>query len=294
MEKIQRTNNDINNIIKEFIKTLNENKNLSSFKIETPEPKNKEKIKVGLTTKAYIKMKMLVANTSEECAWKGYVTHPTKNLYLIKDIYVYPQKYRGLHVESDDEKYPMWCAKLAHENPDVYNHLRFQGHSHVNASVSPSSTDLNYYKETISEIEENDFYIFMILNKSGDMWINVFDKKKNIRYEKTDIEVYIYEKDTNFNVWTEEQIKENLKEIKYSNGYGNGYPISLNGMSLADAYEHSRDKNKKSKKGKKGKKTETSFFDTLDERDPLNPNYVGRTSVDEDEDFLDYYVEINR
>ena len=294
MEKIQRTNNDINDIIKEFIKALNENKNLSSFKIKTPEPKNKEKIKVGFTAKAYTKMKMLVANTSEECAWKGYVTHPTKDLYLIKDIYVYPQKYRGLHVESDDEKYPMWCAKLAHENPDVYNHLRFQGHSHVNASVSPSSTDLDYYKETISEIEENDFYIFMILNKSGDMWINVFDKKKNIRYEKTDIEVYIYEKDTNFNKWTEEQIKENLTEIRYSNGYANGHPISPNSMSLAEAYEYSRDKNKKDKNKRNKKNNNISFFDEMDKRDPLNPNYIGRTDAEYDEDFLDYYSKINK
>lgn len=282
MEKIQRTNSDLKNIIDKFIKTLNENKEISSFKVETPEPKNKDTIKVGITVEAYTKMKMLVANTKEECAWKGYVTHPTKNLYLIKDIYVYPQKYCGLHVESDDTKYPMWCAKLAHEQPDVYNHLRFQGHSHVNASVTPSGTDISYYKEVINEIGDNDFYIFMILNKSGDMWINVFDKKKNIRYEKTDIYTYIYNANIDLCEWTEKQIKENLTEIKHTNEYAN---------------ENKKDKksNKSNKSNKNNKNTTfDNYLDEIDARDPFNPNYVGRSSQDLDNEWLDFYAKMNR
>lgn len=291
MEKIQRTNSDLKSIIDKFIKTLHENKEISSFKVETPEPKNKDKIKVGITAEAYTKMKMLVANTKEECAWRGYVSHPTKNLYLIKDIYVYPQKYRGLHVESDDTKYPMWCAKLAHEQPDVYNHLRFQGHSHVNASVTPSGTDMDYYKEIINEIGDNDFYIFMILNKSGDMWINVFDKKKNIRYEKTDIYTYIYNASVDLCEWTEKQIKENLTEMKYSNIITS----NPNKTTLQEAYTRSLKENKKGKKSNKNKNmTFDNYIDEMDARDPLNPNYIGRSSEDLDDEWLDFYAKMNR
>lgn len=47
------------------------------------------------------------------------------------------------------------------------------------------------------------YYIFMILNKKGDMWFNIYDLKENAVYEKKDIEILI--EDENLDLWLKEQ-----------------------------------------------------------------------------------------
>ena len=42
----------------------------------------------------------------------------------------------------------------------------YAGHSHVNMGTSPSSVDLNHQEEILRMLGDNDFYIFMIWNKS--------------------------------------------------------------------------------------------------------------------------------
>ena len=310
MEKIKRTDKDYKQIIDEFIKKLQDNKDLKSFTVKTPEipEKYKHKIKVGITSTAALKMKLLVANANEECAWKGYVTHPTKDLYLIKDIYVYPQKAVGLHVESDDTAYPMWCAKMAHENPDVYKHLSMQGHSHVNAGATPSTTDIDYYEETINEINENAFYIFMILNKRNEMWIRVYDKRKNIKYTNEDIDVYIYDSNTNLTEWAEKELKNKVKAMNYNTS--NSHINSFKNQTEFDEYLKSKfgieakankpKNNKHNKHNKNNKKQNTFDDDIFGEQlrlgyDVFDPDYTGRMSDAEyDEHWLDQFAKDNK
>ena len=70
---------------------------------------------------------------------------------------------------------------------EVYNSLRFQGHSHVNMGVSPSNTDINHQEVIAKSLCDDDFYIFLIVNKRLDTNFFVYDKKTATTYKDKDI-----------------------------------------------------------------------------------------------------------
>ena len=70
-----------------------------------------------------------------------------------------------------------------------------QGHSHVNMAPSPSSVDLNHQEEILEMMGEQDFYIFMIWNKSFASNIKVYDMAVNTLYESGDVTVKLLDED---------------------------------------------------------------------------------------------------
>ena len=73
--------------------------------------------------------------------------------------------------------------------------MRFHGHSHVNMHVSPSSVDMEYRRNVVNNCSpffDNYFYIFIIVNKKGDVSGQVYDMENNVLYETDDI---IFEKE---------------------------------------------------------------------------------------------------
>ena len=193
--------NKIQEIVKDVIAKLTSN--TKSVTISTAEltklPKIKEKDKLTLhfTDKAHHKMKALVNNCSEEIAWHGTVERLNK-LFVVKDILVYPQTATRATVESHDDYYPSWLDSL---DDNVFNSIRMQGHSHVDMGVSPSTTDLEFYDTLIEHIQ--DYYVFIIMNKSGNIWVNIYDIPNNTIYEKDDINItYVAQ---SWNEWFEKQ-----------------------------------------------------------------------------------------
>jgi hypothetical protein len=79
------------------------------------------------------------------------------------------------------------------QSDEVFNNLRMQGHSHVNMSVTPSSTDLELYRDLLAQLDDTMFYIFMIYNKRGECTVKVYDLAKNILFEKDDCTITIEE-----------------------------------------------------------------------------------------------------
>ena len=188
--KIKLTEEDINILLETLKKDLI-NSRYDAEKVTLTadtELKEVEKVKVCFTTEAYCKMKTLVANSAKEIAWHGIVERPEPDKYVIKDILVYPQEVSGATVTSNDAKYPIWLMQLPDE---TFNHLRFQGHSHVNFGATPSGVDLTLYDNMLQTLNENDFYIFFIMNKKEDFWIQVYDLEKNIIYTEKDIDLSI-------------------------------------------------------------------------------------------------------
>jgi hypothetical protein len=57
--------------------------------------------------------------------------------------------------------------------------------------TTPSSVDLNHQEEILNMLGDDDFYIFMIWNKSFTSTNKVYDLKKNILFEDRDITVKI-------------------------------------------------------------------------------------------------------
>lgn len=151
-----------------------------------------KKATVFFTAEAWAKMVMLIQNFSKEIAWHGVAQRcedTTKHHYLISDIVVYPQEVTGASVEMDTEKYSMWL--MENDEDERFNHLRMQGHSHVNMATSPSNTDLNHQEEILNLLKDDDFYIFMIWNKSFVSTNKIYDLGKNTLFENADVSVEI-------------------------------------------------------------------------------------------------------
>lgn len=149
---------------------------------------------IFITATAYLKMMLYVRDTNTEIAWHGTVTRNTEeNWYMINDVFLYPQTISAATVNTDQEKYQNWLQDI--EDDDVYNAIRFQGHSHVHMGVTPSSTDMQMYNDFLQVLPHNDFYIFTIMNKSGCMTWFIYDLEKNTIYETDDIDIQVFDAD---------------------------------------------------------------------------------------------------
>ena len=147
--------------------------------------KCEKKIKVLYTPTAWLKMHTLVQQTPTEVAWHGIVDYNREsNTILVDDILVYPQEVSGGTVDSIDEEYGPWLMAL---DQKVFERLRMQGHSHVNMGVGASGTDRNYYDNVILP-QLKDYYLFIILNKRGEVYAEFYDIENNLMYEDKDIE----------------------------------------------------------------------------------------------------------
>lgn len=192
----------------------------------------KDKANIIIKTEAKEKMLALVNSVSTEIAWHGLAKKLEKGVYEIYDILVYPQTVTPVTVSTDQEKYEAWLLSL---DDDTFNNLRMQGHSHVNMGVSPSGTDLSHQKCTVYNLTKEDFYIFLILNKKGDIYARIFDVKDNMIYEKSDINV-VCENNTKINDFVEaakrriEKMPELKPDPKKVDFYSRGRGILTNGF----------------------------------------------------------------
>ena len=212
--KIKLTEEDINAMCIEFKNNLMGIRFDSEKITYTANTKltNQEKVKVLFRPEAYCKMTTLIQNCSKEIAWHGIVDRREDGAYIISDIMMYPQEITGATVTSNDDKYPMWLMK----HPDeIFNKIRFQGHSHVNFAANPSGVDTTLYSNMLQTLSDDDFYIFFIMNKRAEFWIQIYNLAENIVYEKEDIDLAILlSTNETMNVWYDKESKENIIEKK--------------------------------------------------------------------------------
>lgn len=140
---------------------------------------------------AWRKMQSLVEYFSSEVGWHGIAyrgTDESKDDYYITDIVTYPQEVTGATVTTDQKEYQDWLLSF---DDDIYSHIRFQGHSHVNMGTSPSNVDWELYNGFLQNLKDDAFYIFMIWNKKQDKTVLLYDLKKNVLFETADVEIKI-------------------------------------------------------------------------------------------------------
>lgn len=163
---------------------------------------------VYFTPEAWAKMVMLVKEFDKEVAWHGVASRIDDDTvvdeYLISDILVYPQSVTGATVEMDTEEYAKWIMDNIEDKR--FNEIHMQGHSHVNMPPNPSSVDLTHQEEILNMLGDEDFYIFMIWNKSFVSNTKLYDMKKNILFENTDVTIKI--------IGGSEDLEEFLKSAK--------------------------------------------------------------------------------
>lgn len=194
MGKIMRMpESDIDKLVSEFREALIANPRVVDGKVGFTHTfqKNERKAKIHFTETASIKMKTLIESFDKEIAWHGVAFRdddPEKDEYYIADILVYPQEVTGATVTTDQTKYQMW---LYDHDDDVFNNIRFQGHSHVRMAVSPSPTDESLYERLLGMCREDDFYIFGIWNKNNARNVEIYDMKKNMVFDNSEISIDI-------------------------------------------------------------------------------------------------------
>lgn len=170
------------------------NLTLDLGKIDQPP---KEKCKVVFRPIAWLKMWTLVDEFSNEVAWHFLAERDPEDplSFILTDVIVYPQEVTGTNVEMDEATYGQWLMTIP---DDKFNHIRGQGHSHVNMGVSPSGTDMDHQEKIVSQLKpdsENPFYVFVIFNKRCQIHFDVYDIENNVVYENNDVKYYIFDDD---------------------------------------------------------------------------------------------------
>ena len=204
-------------IIRDFIDQLDkarlsDNKFNYAISLSKVLTKNVIRPTINMTAEAYLKMLALVLTSNDEIGWHGCVNRKD-NVYTIYDIIVYPQQVSAARVTTDEEEYGTWLIKELDDK--TFNHLRFQGHSHVNMTTNPSGLDAQMYDSILQTLKQGDYYIFCIMNKSRDVNIWLYDFALNFIFEKEDIDFNILVSGQPLTKWFEEQNKLVKKMTTY-------------------------------------------------------------------------------
>lgn len=170
-------------------------------------PKVEEHPTILITEEANKKLWGLVEACDKEIAWHGCVKREG-NTFTIYDILVFPQTVSQATAEADEEAYVLWMQEL---DDDVFNDMRFHGHSHVRMGVSPSGVDTQYQQDLVNTVQ--DYYLFGIFNKSYSYTLFLYDVEANIMYETKDIDSDLA---PYTDLWAEEQIKQYVTEVSFN------------------------------------------------------------------------------
>lgn len=170
---------------------LGKNKIDYSYTVEDIVDKTIKKPELYFTADAYLKMITLVDSTTDEIGWHGVVERDGHR-FTVTDILVYPQVVTGSNIRTDQDAYNAW---LMSQPDEIFNNIRYQGHSHVNFSVTPSDfgpgSDVHLYENILQTLRKTDYYIFMIINKRREVFVMIYDMAQNIVFEKDDITIYV-------------------------------------------------------------------------------------------------------
>lgn len=219
--------------------------------------------KLILTPNAYMKTLELVNHFTSEVGWHGTVERVEGQpaTFRLTNILVYPQQVTGATVNTDQEEYQKWGGSLPDE---VYNNMHFHGHSHVNFGVSPSSVDLQHREGIISQLKDDDFYIFVIVNKKNDWSIAIYDMPTNTLYETKDVELCVEDVDEDLFTFA-----ENAAKIVKTKTYTASTAAKTD--TKTDKVEKEPEKKaksaKKDPKPKVSKARQTDFYDDMDAYD---------------------------
>lgn len=164
----------------------------------------------------YYKMRALVEQCPVEIAWHGYIEKINDYTFRWYDIVVYPQYVSPVTTTSDEEEYANWLIQQM-EREDFSN-LRLHGHSHVNMACGPSGTDIRYREDLLSKItREDDFYIFLITNKSKQHTLEIQNFNTSLILDTHDVDIIVGDfKSSDVQKWADENLNEFIKEERCS------------------------------------------------------------------------------
>ena len=178
---------------------------------------------------AFAKMTVILLTNDKEVAWHAVTERVSDQEFIVKDILVYPQEVTSVTVDTDDEEYAKWLIDIGEEN---FCNLHGQMHSHVNMGVSPSGTDMGHREKIVSQLMDEDYYIFMIWNKSLKWSAAIYDMPSNALYDTEDIDVVVRFADGTTAGDVIQDLKDKVavsKPVTYTPGYYGGTSYTTGG-----------------------------------------------------------------
>lgn len=213
---------------------------------------------VTFSERAWVQQMILVNDQDKEVAWHGVCHRVSENEFYVEELLVYPQSVSAAQVEMDEEEYSKWIIDNIED--ERFERIRFQAHSHVNMATMPSGTDLDHQQKILDQLGNNQYYIFMITNKRGEMWTRIYDLEYNRLYNKEEIDVYIdYE-----NGGVLEWLDESKKMVKASAPKAKPVQQTVISSVFAPATSEVKQSNVQESKTKKDKKGSDSGKKTVD------------------------------
>lgn len=181
-------------------------------------PINNQKVNVSFSLQAITKIMYLVMHETAEVGWrmicKRAVDWDDNNMgYYIEDILVYPQEVGPATVDTDEKALGEWENNL---DDNTFNNMRGQGHSHVSMGVTPSGTDIDHQMKILKQLGDDDFYIFIIVNKNFKFHFDIYDTREGFHYENDDVTY-------DFIGWKQPDLSL-IKKSKPSYVFGSGHP----------------------------------------------------------------------
>jgi len=139
---------------------------------------------VVIKLEALLKMKAYVDISEIEFGWLCAVKRLEKeNNFFLYDVFTCKQDISAVTTELHESGLQELAERLMKEGRgDELTNIRAWGHSHVDMPVYPSMQD----NETFEEYYKNcDYFIRLILNKKGDIKIDIADTERLIIYYDT-------------------------------------------------------------------------------------------------------------
>lgn len=177
---------------------------------------NKYEHKVFITNSAWRAMTLYTETCAKEIGWLGFATRSeTEPLHItINDVVLPNQQVHSTTTEIQPEHmmalYDDWCKLYDPITAgQMFDKINVWGHSHVNMSPSPSGQDDSTFKTFIDGGKP--FFIRLIMNKSGDVAVDVADMEYNVLTKYADVSIIIPENDVSVAL-VKEPAKEDIAE----------------------------------------------------------------------------------
>jgi len=142
---------------------------------------------IAIENSTLIEMLKLVMTEKQEVGARFLVESPEAGQYYIYKMMVYPQTVGPAIVTTDEREMTRWEDRLTDAE---FNSMRMHFHSHVDMAVNPSSVDIDHQTKIVQQLKDNDYYIFLIINKKLECHWDIYDKRNMIHYETKDVECY--------------------------------------------------------------------------------------------------------
>lgn len=123
---------------------------------------------------AYEKMYHCVNCCDAEISWLGSVKELDNEMFLIEDIFLMKQEVSMAHTVMDEEELAKFAREILNmpEGDELFNKIRFWGHSHVEMDTDPSGQDDNQME--LFKEAKCPYFIRGIFNKEGSAKFDLF------------------------------------------------------------------------------------------------------------------------